>query len=249
MFFHSETMWQDDGGNNLSLCVLRKRYHVMWVAIWSNYEYAVADNRCDTDGLFEYPAEMILADIESGEMTAIDGPDVPLTLGRIFWGFTWLILLIPVVLFCIWAIRAQNKRSARRAELTSHIPEKVHGPLAFCLQSALSDGTADDNELAAISNALKEVYSQCLTVQQLRELVDNTDMNAEAPEIKNFLMLGTNEEKYQALRLLVMVTAADGNLDQAELKFAVEMGAKLGFTQADVAQVYQGMRGKADTQV
>ena len=43
MFFHSETMWQDDGGNNLSLCVLRKRYHVMWVAIWSNYEYAVAD--------------------------------------------------------------------------------------------------------------------------------------------------------------------------------------------------------------
>jgi tellurite resistance protein len=74
-------------------------------------------------------------------------------------------------------------------------------------------------------------------------------MNAEAPEIKNFLMLGTNEEKHQALRLLVMVTAADGNLDQAELKFAVEMGAKLGFTQADVAQVYQGMRGKADTQV
>ena len=257
MFFHSETMWQDDGGNNLSLslslslslCVLRKRYHVMWVAIWSNYEYAVADNRCDTDSLFEYPAEMILADIESGEMTAIDCPDVPLTLGRIFWGFTWLILLIPVVLFCIWAIRAQNKRSARRAELTSHIPEKVHGPLAFCLQAALSDGTADDNERAAISNALKEVYSQCLTVQQLRELVDNTDMNAEAPEIKNFLVLGTNEEKHQALRLLVMVTAADGNLDQAELKFAVEMGAKLGFTQADVAQVYQGMRRKADTQV
>ncbi len=249
MFFHSETMWQDDGGNNLSLCVLRKRYHVMWVAIWSNYEYAVADNRCDTDSLFEYSAEMILADIESGEMTAIDGPDVPLTLGRIFWGFTWLILLIPVVLFGIWAIRAQNNRSARRAELTSHIPEKVHGPLAFCLQAALSDGTADDNELAAISNALKEVYSQCLTVQQLRELVDNTEMNAEAPEIKNFLMLGTNEEKHQALRLLVMVTAADGNLDQAELKFAVEMGAKLGFTQADVAQVYQGMRGKADTQV
>lgn len=249
MFFHSETEWQDNVGNDLALCVLRKRYHVMWVAVWSNYSYAIADNRCDTDSLFEYPADMINADIASGEMTAIDGPDVPLSLGRIFWGFTWLILLIPVVLFGIWAIREQNKRSARRAELTAHIPEKVRGPLAFCLQAALSDGTADDSELAAISRALKEVYSQRLSVEQLRELVDQTDMNPDAPEIKTFLDTASTDEKHKALQLLVMVTAADGQLDDAEMKFAVESGAKLGFTQADVAQVFKEMRSAADPAV
>lgn len=244
MTFHSETEWVDNRGNALSLCVLRSRWHIMWLSVWSSYEYAVADNRCDTDSLYEYTPAQITEDIASGELTSINSPDVPLTLGRIFWGFTWLVIAVPLILFGLWGIRQTSKRNARRAELTAHIPEKVRGPLAFCLQAALSDGTADDSELTAISGALKEVYSQRLSVAQLRELVEQTDMDPEAPEIQTFLMTASNDEKHKALQLLVMVTAADGNLDNAELKFAVEMGAKLGFTQADVAQVYQAMSGK-----
>ena len=168
---------------------------------------------------------------------------MPLTFARILWGFPLIILAVLGGLFAIYAVRAQNKRSAQRAELTAHIPQQVRGPLAFLLQAALSDGSADDGELDAISKALKEVYNQRLTVAQLRELVDITDMNPDAPEIKTFLENASHDQKHEALRLLVMVTAADGRLDEKELKFAVEMGAKLGFTQDDVRMVYQGMAG------
>ncbi|AKS46852.1 Tellurite resistance protein TerB [Octadecabacter temperatus] len=249
MFFHSETEWTDNAGNEMSLCVLRKRYHLMWIAVWSNYSYAVADNRCDTDSLFLYPEEDILKDIASGELTAISSPEVPLNFSRVFWGFTLLIALVPLVLLGLWGMRQTKIRNAKRAELTAGIPTNVQGPLAFLLQAALSDGTADDAELTAITRAVKEIYNLRLTVPQLREIVDNTDVDMEAPEIKGFLASGTGEEKHQALRLLVMVTAADGKLDESELKFAVEAGAKLGFTQADVAQVYKAMSAPAEPQV
>lgn len=245
----SETPWLDQANRPLSLCVLKEYWHIMWIPVWSSYEYVLADNNCDTDSIYSYQDGELAAEIKNGDITSIDNPEVPMTFGRILWGYTLLLAIIPVVLFGIYAVRAQNKRSARRAELTAHIPEKVRGPLAFLLQAALSDGAADDNELNAISRALKDVYSQRLTVPQLRELIDNTDMNADAPEIGTFLLQATGEEKHQALRLLVMVTAADGRLDDAEMKFAVEMGAKLGFTQADVSQVYQAMSTPAEPEV
>ena len=58
MFFHSDTQW-DEGGNEISLCVLRKRYHLMWLAVWSNYSYVLAENQCDTDSLYFYDVEVI----------------------------------------------------------------------------------------------------------------------------------------------------------------------------------------------
>ena len=249
MFFHSETQWYDNSGNEMALCVLRKRYHVMWIAVWSNYSYAVADNRCDTDSLYLYSEQDIQKDIASCELTSISSPEVPLNLSRVFWGFTWLIVAVPLVLFGLWGIRQTKIRNAKRAELTAGIPANVRGPLAFLLQAALSDGTADDSELNAITRGVKDIYNLRLTVPQLREIVENTDVDMDAPEIKGFLASATGEEKHQALRLLVMVTAADGKLDESELKFAVDAGAKLGFTQADVAQVYKAMSTPAEPQV
>ena len=245
MFFYSETDFQDNSGRELALCVLRKRYHVMWIAVWSNYSYAVAGNKCDTDTLYEYTEAQIRQDIASGELTAISSPEVPLNFSRFFWGYTWLLVAIPFVLLGLWGIRDHKKRTAKRAELTAHIPQQVRGPLAFLLQAALSDGTADDVELAAISAALKDVYSQRLSVAQLREIVDNTDMDFSAAEIETFVQTASNDDKHQALRLLIMVVMSDGNLDETEMKFAVEAGAKLGFTQDDVAQAYQAMSAPA----
>jgi len=245
----SETPWLDQSDRPMALCVLKEYWHIMWIPIWSSYEYALATDNCDTDTIYQYKDGELASEIANGDITSIDSTDVPMTFGRILWGYTLLLAIIPVVLFGLWAMRAQSQRSAKRAELTAHIPEKVRGPLAFCLQAALSDGTADDSELTAIANALKQVYSQRLSVTQLRELVDNTDANMAAPEIETFLKTATGEEKHKALQLLVMVTAADGRLDEAEMKFAVEAGAKLGFTQPDVAQVYKAMQGGGDPEV
>lgn len=238
-----DTEWLDDRDQPMSLCVLQEYWHIMWIPVWSSYEYALAVNECDTDSIYQYREGELAQEIANGQITVIDDPVVPMSLSRILWGYTGLIIIGIGMLFGLLAIRRANKRSARRAELTSHIPANVRGPLAFCLQAAMSDGTADDSELAAIVRALKEVYRTPMTVPQLREIVQNTDMDANAPEIKEFLTGATGDQKHEVLRLLVMVTAADGKLEEAEMKFAVESAQKLGFTQADVAQVFNAMSG------
>ena len=234
----SDTKWTDNAGRPVALCVLKEYWHIMWIPGWSWYEYVLAPNACDTESIYRYEPGKLEGEIARGEITTITSATVPMTFGRILWGFTLSLLLIPLALFGLFALRAKGKRSARRAQLTAHIPEKVRGPLAFCLQAAMSDGTADDTELNAIAAALKTVYSQRLSVDQLRELVANTDTTMDAPEIKTFLQTASGDEKHKALQLVVMVTAADGRLDENELKFAVHAGAKLGFTAADVTQVY-----------
>jgi len=238
----SDTPWRDNADRPLALCVLKEYWHIMWIPGWSSYEYVLGVNNCDSDSVYQYQPGELEGEIARGEITSISDAAVPMTFGRILGGFPLLILLGLAGVFGLWAVQMSKKRSARRAELTSHIPAKVRGPLAFCLQAALSDGTADDSELNAISGALKEVYSQRFTIDQLRELVDNTDMDENAPEIEEFLMSASTEEKMQALRMLIMVTAADGRLDEAEMKFAVQSGAKLGFTPDDVRMVYQGLQ-------
>ncbi len=88
-------------GEALTLCVLRTKYHLVFLGAWSEQTFVFAGNNCDTDSYYAITRTDLVQARKDGDIEAGTPDKPPLTFDFIFYGFSlwWAGLGLVVLLW------------------------------------------------------------------------------------------------------------------------------------------------------
>ena len=103
----------------------------------------------------------------------------------------------------------------------------------------LADGVIDDGEVKMLQSQFQEITGTHVPEEELREEIQYiSDQGSSAPEMLGSMTGQLNDQgKETVIRAAYAIAAADGNVDQSEQAYLMEVGRSMGMTEAHLTGV------------
>ena len=245
LHFIAETKIPGSDQGMLSVCLMTKKYHILFMGIYQTSKgYVLADNKCDTNSFLSISAEELA---EGKALGAIPQsvPDTPkMTLQQYITGYLfWAVALLVLIIILIKA----RKRKGRLAERTSLMgdasPVAARILDAMC-HAALSDGHIDDNEVKVIAGIAKRLTDTEFEQGTIRTMIEKAEKTATESDFKR-LAGGLNAEHATLMmRAVLTVVASDGKLEDKEKNFVAGLAKALNISGDTIMSLMQEITAK-----
>lgn len=113
MDYYADTRHIDDRDDELSLCVLSFKKHIVWIGYWLSQEFVLAPNKCEGEQYYDYSPSELMQDRAAGNIDSSVPGKPPFGISQLIAGFLWWPLGVA---FLIWIVIASRKETAKAKE-------------------------------------------------------------------------------------------------------------------------------------
>ncbi|WP_171124423.1 MULTISPECIES: TerB family tellurite resistance protein [unclassified Ruegeria] len=233
---------EDNNGQNLSLCHLTKKTHIMFAGVWrSSIGYVMAPNKCDSDSYYNMPADRLELGKALGDFPSDLSTQPKMSRADMVSGF-WGLGAIAVLLILAGAKKAgQSKRTKERyAEMGIANPAALQAMDAMC-HAAKADGSLDAVEIATMANIAQQMTGETFDESRIRRIYNMAEAKPTDAQFAAFGRGLTADQKRMVMQATLMIVGADGDLDKAETVFIHKLAKGLGISVDEVKAMFQNM--------
>lgn len=212
-------------GSPLSLCVLVRTQHVLFVDVWRTQKgYALAENRCDVESFIPIDGPQ-LASLKADGLVSADlaeVPDVKTGIAVPIWA--WIVIL-GVVGFIAYKAKAKAGRKAQRQSLMGNTTPAVMAIIDAMCHVSKADGDVSAQEVKEISIAAEQMTGEAVDPTRVAEMAQLAEANLTDGDYKKFAAGRSEDEKEVMMRGVLYVAIADGKLDGKEREFVGKLAS------------------------
>ena len=206
-------------GAALSLCVLVRTDHLMFIDIWRTQKgYGVAENACNVDNFFPIDAAE-LAELQADGLVDAAIPSEPaVKAGLAVPVWAWLVLA-GLVGFALMKVRAKMARKSQRQQLMGDMSPAAMAIIDAMCHVAKADGDVSMAEVREIAIAVEQMTGETIDPTQVGEMAKLAEDTLSDKDFKKFAAGRSEDEKEVMMRGVLYVAVADGKLDGKEQAF------------------------------
>ena len=248
LIFVSTTEFEDDTGP-LALCHFVETNAVLFVNFWRSMQgYALAGNNCDTDSYYDFSAAELKTAQDAGMIPATIPAEPKLSMNSLaggFWGFGAVALLL---LFAGFKMLQVQKRKGQRMALMSNATPGAKAILDAMCHAAKADGYIAPSEVEMIKGAAEDMTGESFAIEDVKQMATLAEENLDLNGHKRLIKGRSKPEQLDMMRGVLMVVAADGQLDGKEQTFVGNLAQAMQMdgqtVQALLAEVVGGGSGE-----
>lgn len=230
---------QGEGQENLALCHLVKKYHVLFIPIYYQSEgYVLAENRCDTDSFYHFKEGGLAAAKAVGLLPA-DLPDEPsISLGQRVPTILWGLLLAAVM---VAAVKRRSRRNGLAAQM-SDLPQRTQVLLNVLCHAAKSDGRIAAQEIGLIAEITRKMTGTDVSHSRVEQIAAMAEKKLMPKDFERFANGLDADGRESIVKAVLLVLAADNKLEKAEQRFLNGLISAFKVSQLQFQRIMSEMR-------
>lgn len=241
----ANTQITDDTGQQLSLCHLTKKTHIIFAGVWrSSLGYVMAPNKCDAESYYPLNAERLALGKVLGDFPE-DLPEQPrLSTDDVisgFWGLGVIVLLVGLA-GVKWAKQSARAKE-RLAGMNGTAPAAVQAMDAMC-HAAKADGKLDNTEIVLMADIAQQMTGEVFDEQRIRRMYELAEAKPTDQQFTRFGKGLSPDQKRLVMQAVLMVVGADGDLDKRETVFVQKLAHGLKLSSEEVKSLFQSIHAK-----